>query len=201
MKTLITLIFLMISFVCMGQLKYPIQTIYKGDSVVILTIKQSLNVNKVIDTQRKIIREQNKKILSQNKKIDSLINVVTKLNGTVDSIQYIADTTYKWADEINLILFELAAGPSLVYTIPPYNSIYFINLDDYNMTSIDYGETIQLIRMTQKEYEYWNELKKQYNQEYYPAVDYFKGIQFKDFEKEIRLYEQRIWKNKNILEK
>jgi hypothetical protein len=55
--------------------------------------------------------------------------------------------------------------------------------------------------MTQKEYEYWNELKKQYNQEYYPAVDYFKGIQFKDFEKEIRLYEQRIWKNKNILEK
>jgi hypothetical protein len=185
----------------MGQLKYPIQTIYKGDSVVILTIKQSLNVNKVIDTQRKIIREQNKKILSQNKKIDSLINVVTKLNGTVDSIQYIADTTYKWADEINLILFELAAGPSLVYTIPPYNSIYFINLDDYNMTSIDYGETIQLIRMTQKEYEYWNELKKQYNQEYYPAVDYFKGIQFKDFEKELRLYEQRIWKNKNILEK
>jgi hypothetical protein len=191
----------MISLVSMGQLKYPIQTIYKGDSVVILTIKQSLNVNKVIDTQRKIIREQNKKILSQNKKIDSLINVVTKLNGTVDSIQYIADTTYKWADEINLILFELAAGPSLVYTIPPYNSIYFINLDDYNMTSIDYGETIQLIRMTQKEYEYWNELKKQYNQEYYPAVDYFKGIQFKDFEKELRLYEQRIWKNKNILEK
>jgi hypothetical protein len=191
----------MISLVSMGQLKYPIQTIYKGDSVVILTIKQSLNVNKVIDTQRKIIREQNKKILSQNKKIDSLINVVTKLNGTVDSIQYIADTTYKWADEINLVLFEMAAGPSLVYTIPPYNFVYFINLDDYNMFSIDYGETIQLVRMTQKEYKYWDELKKQYNQEYYPAVDYFKGIQFKDFEKEIRLYEQRIWKNKNLLEK
>jgi hypothetical protein len=201
MKTLITLIFLTISSVTMGQLKYPIQTIYKGDSVVILTIKQSLDVNKVIDTQRKIIREQNKKILAQNKKIDSLTNLVTKLNGTVDSIQYVADTTYKWADEINLILFELAAGPSLVYTIPPYNFIYFINLDDYNMTSIDYGETIQLIRMTQKEYEYWNGLKKQYNQEYYPAVDYFKGIQFKDFEKELRLYEQRIWKNKNLLEK
>jgi hypothetical protein len=201
MKTLLTFIFLTISLFGFGQIKYPIQTIYKGDSVVILSIKQSITINRAIETQKKIIREQNKKILSQNKKIDSLINVVTKLNGTVDSIQYIADTTYKWADEINLILFELAAGPSLVYTIPPYNSIYFINLDDYNMTSIDYGETIQLIRMTQKEYEYWNELKKQYNQEYYPAVDYFKGIQFKDFEKELRLYEQRIWKNKNILEK
>jgi len=191
----------MISSVTMGQLKYPIQTIYRGDSVVIITIKQSLDINKGIETQRKIIREQNKKILSQNKKIDSLNNIITKLSGDVDSIQYIADTTYKWADEINLVLFEMAAGPSLVYTIPPYNYIYFINLDDYNMFSINYGETIQLVRMTPKEYEYWNKLKKQYNQEYYPAVDYFKGIQFKDLEKELRLYKQKIWKNKNLLEK
>ena len=201
MKTLITLIFLMISFVSMGQLKYPIQTIYKGDSVVILTIKQSFDINKAIDTQKKIIREQNRKILAQNKKIDSLNSVVTKLNSAFDSVQYIADTTYKWADEINLILFEMAAGPSLIYTIPPYNSIYFINLDDYNMFTTDYGEVIQLVRMTPKEYEYWNKLKKQYNQEYYPKIDYFKGIQFKDLEKEIRLYEQKIWKNKNLLEK
>jgi hypothetical protein len=191
----------MFSFVSLGQLKYPIQTIYKGDSVVILTIKQSFDINKGIETQRKIIREQNRKIQAQNRKIDSLTNTITKLNSAVDSIQYIADTTYKWADEINLVLFEMAAGPSLVYTIPPYNSIYFINLDDYNMFSIDYGETIQLVRMTPKEYDYWNKLKKQYNQEYYPAVDYFKGIQFKDLEKELRLYEQRIWKNKNLLEK
>ena len=191
----------MISFVGMGQLKYPIQTIYKGDSVVILTIKQSFDINKGIETQRKIIREQNKKIQAQNKKIDSLTNTISKLSGDVDSIQYIADTTYKWAEELNLVLFEMAAGPSLVYTIPPYNYIYFINLDDYNMFSIDYGETIQLVRMTTKEYEYWNKLKKQYNQEYYPAVDYFKGIQFKNLEKELRLYEQKIWKNKNLLEK
>ena len=201
MRILITLIFLMISFVGMGQLKYPIQTIYKGDSVVILTIKQSFDINKGIETQRKIIREQNKKIQAQNKKIDSLTNTISKLSGDVDSIQYIADTTYKWAEELNLVLFEMAAGPSLVYTIPPYNYIYFINLDDYNMFSIDYGETIQLVRMTTKEYEYWNKLKKQYNQEYYPAVDYFKGIQFKNLEKELRLYEQKIWKNKNLLEK
>lgn len=130
MRTIITLIFLMFSFVSLGQLKYPIQTIYKGDSVVILTIKQSFDINKGIETQRKIIREQNRKIQAQNRKIDSLTNTITKLNSAVDSIQYIADTTYKWADEINLVLFEMAAGPSLVYTIPPYNSIYFINLDD-----------------------------------------------------------------------
>jgi hypothetical protein len=201
MKTLKTLIFLMISFVCMGQVKYPIQTIYKGDSVVILSIKQSITINRAIEKQKKIIKEQGRKIVSLNKTIDSLSRINNRVNTVIDSIQYIADTTYKWADEINLTLFELAAGPSLVYTIPPYNSIYFINLDDYNMTSIDYGETIQLVRMTPKEYEYWNKLKKQYNQEYYPTVDYFKGIQFKNLEKELRLYEQRIWKNKNLFEK
>jgi hypothetical protein len=191
----------MISFVCMGQVKYPIQTIYKGDSVVILSIKQSITINRAIEKQKKIIKEQGRKIVSLNKTIDSLSRINNRVNTVIDSIQYIADTTYKWADEINLTLFELAAGPSLVYTIPPYNSIYFINLDDYNMTSIDYGETIQLVRMTPKEYEYWNKLKKQYNQEYYPTVDYFKGIQFKNLEKELRLYEQRIWKNKNLFEK
>ncbi len=106
MRTIITLIFLMFSFVSLGQLKYPIQTIYKGDSVVILTIKQSFDINKGIETQRKIIREQNRKIQAQNRKIDSLTNTITKLNSAVDSIQYIADTTYKWADEINLVLFE-----------------------------------------------------------------------------------------------
>ena len=201
MKTLLTFIFLTISLFGFSQIKYPIQTIYRGDSVVILSVKQSIEINKVIEKQKKIIREQNKKIVALNKTIDSLSRINNRVNTVIDSIQYIADTTYKWADEINLVLFELAAGPSLVYTIPPYNSVYFINLDDYNMTSIDYGETIQLVKMTQKEYDYWNELKKQYNQEYFPVVDYFKGIQFKDFEKELRLYEQKIWKNKNLLEK
>lgn len=201
MKTLITLIFLMISFVSMGQLKYPIQTIYKGDSVVILTIKQSIDINKAIETQKKIIRDQNRKIAGLNKKIDSLNVVTAQLNVTVDSLQYVADTTYKWADEMNMVFFEMAAGPSLIYTMPPYKSIYFINLDDYNMFTIDYGDTIELVRMTPKEYEELKRLQRQYNQEYYPRIDYFKGIQFKSLEKEFRLYEQKIWKNKNLIGK
>ncbi len=60
--------FLLLSIVGLSQTKYPIQTIYKGDSVVILTIRQSFDINKAIETQKKAIREQNKKILAQNKK-------------------------------------------------------------------------------------------------------------------------------------
>ena len=55
--------------------------------------------------------------------------------------------------------------------------------------------------MTPKEYEELKQLQRQYNQEYYPRIDYFKGIKFKSLEKEFRLYEQKIWKNKNLIGK
>lgn len=200
MKTVLTIIFCLFTFIGIGQIKYPIQTIYKGDSVVILSVKQSIDINRAIETQKKIIREQSRKIITQNKKIDSLNFLTQGLTLKVDSVQYIADTTYKWAEELNLTIYEMAVGPSLIYTIPPYNYVYFINLDDYNMFSIDYGETIQLVKMTKKEYEELKKLQIQYNQVYTPKIDYFKGIQFREFEKELRLYEQKIWKNKNLLQ-
>ena len=199
MKTLITLIFLMISFVSMGQLKYPIQTIYKGDSVVILTIRQSFDINKAIETQKKAIREQNKKILAQNKKIDSLNKINGGVNDVIDSIQYIADTTYKWADEFNMVIRERAIGPCLLYTIPPYDSVFFLDLSRYRMYTIDYGEKIELELMSDKEYEEFRRLQDLYFDRYYPTVDYYKEIGFKDFDKEIQLYERAIWKNKNIM--
>lgn len=199
MKTLITLIFLMISFVCMGQLKYPIQTIYKGDSVVILTIKQSLNVNKAIDTQRKIIREQNKKIASLNKTIDSLSRINDRVNIVIDSIQYIADTTYKWADEFNMVIRERAIGPCLLYIIPPYDSVFFLDLSRYRMYSTEYGEKIELELMSDKQYTEFKRLQNLYFDRYYPTLDYYKEIGFKDFNTEIELYEKAIWKTKNIM--
>ena len=52
MKTLLTFIFLTISLFGFSQIKYPIQTIYRGDSVVILSIKQSVEINKVIEKQK-----------------------------------------------------------------------------------------------------------------------------------------------------
>ena len=104
MKTLLTFIFLTISLFGFSQIKYPIQTIYRGDSVVILSVKQSVDINKAIETQRRIIREQGKKITSLNNKIDSLNNIVENIPNMLDSIKYVADTTYKWADELNMTL-------------------------------------------------------------------------------------------------
>ena len=199
MKTLLTFILLTISLFGFSQIKYPIQTIYRGDSVVILSVKQSININKAIETQKKIIREQNKKIVTLNKKIDSLCRVNNRVNIVIDSLQYIADTTYKWADEFNMVIRERAIGPCLLYTIPPYKSVFFLDLSRYRMYSIDYGEKIELELMSDKEYEKFKRLQDLYLDRYYPTLDYYKEIGFKDFNSEIELYEKAIWKNKNIM--
>ncbi|CAB4129944.1 hypothetical protein UFOVP117_177 [uncultured Caudovirales phage] len=199
MKTLLTFIFLTISLFGFGQIKYPIQTIYKGDSVVILSIKQSITINRAIETQKKIIREQNKKIVALNKTIDSLSRINNRVNTVIDSIQYIADTTYKWADEFNMVIRERAIGPCLLYTIPPYNSVFFLDLSRYRMYSTDYGEKIELELMSDKQYAEFKRLQDLYLDRYYPTLDYYKEIGFKDFNSEIELYEKAIWKNKNIM--
>jgi hypothetical protein len=199
MKTLLTFIFLTISLFGFSQIKYPIQTIYKGDSVVILTVKQSLNVNKAIDTQRKIIKEQNKKIAALNKTIDSLSRINDRVNIVIDSIQYIADTTYKWADEFNMVIRERAIGPCLLYIIPPYDSVFFLDLSRYRMYSTEYGEKIELELMSDKQYAEFRRLQDLYFDRYYPTLDYYKEIGFKDFNTEIELYEKAIWKTKNIM--
>ena len=199
MRILLLLSFLLISLSSLSQTKYPIQTIFKGDSVVILTIKQSFDINKAIETQKRIIRDQNKKIVALNKTIDSLSRINNRVNTVIDSIQYIADTTYKWADEFNMVIRERAIGPCLLYTIPPYDSVFFLDLSRYRMYTIDYGEKIELELMSDEEYIEFRRLQDLYFDRYYPTVDYYKEIGFKDFDKEIQLYERAIWKNKNVM--
>ena len=199
MKTLITLIFLMISFVCMGQLKYPIQTIYKGDSVVVLSIKQSMDINKALETQKRIIREQTRKITALNKTIDSLNKTIANIPNILDSIQYVADTTYKWADELNMTLWEYSTHGSFIYTIHPYNKLYFVNLDDYNLYTHDYGKTLVFEKMTKSEYEEYKKSREEFDMRFPPATNYFHNLKFLDFNGITRRYESWIWKNKSLL--
>jgi len=199
MRILLLLSFLLISLSSLSQTKYPIQTIFKGDSVVILTIKQSFDINKAIETQKRIIRDQNKKIVTLNKTIDSLSRINNRVNTVIDSIQYIADTTYKWADEFNMVIRERAIGPCLLYTIPPYDSVLFLDLSRYRMYTIDYGDKIELELMSDEEYTEFRRLQDLYFDRYYPTLDYYKEIGFKDFNSKIQLYEKAVWKNKNMM--
>lgn len=55
-----------------SQNKYPIQTMFKGDSVVILTSKQSESINVLIDWQQNEINIKDLKLIERDKKVSAL---------------------------------------------------------------------------------------------------------------------------------
>lgn len=199
MRTLLLISFLLLTTTILGQNKYPIQTLYRGDSVVILSIKQSIDINKAIETQKRIIREQTRKIALLNKVVDSL-KMVAGNSRIIDSIKYVADTTYKWADELNLTIREMAMHGSFMYMIPPYNKVYFINLDDYNLYSHEDGRAIVLEKMTKQEYVEYKEHREEHDKKFPSPVQYFSTLKFINFEGLLRSHEDWIWKNKSLLE-
>ncbi len=165
MRTLLLISFLLLSTTILSQNKYPIQTIFKGDSVVVLSIKQSIDINKAIETQKRIIREQTRKIALLNKVVDSL-KMAAGNSRALDSIQYVADTTYKWADELNLTIREMAMHGSFLYMLPPYDKVYFINLDDYNLYGYENGSVIVFEKMTKQEYVEYTALREEHDKKF-----------------------------------
>jgi hypothetical protein len=207
MKNLITILLLLVSLSSFSQTKYPIKTIFKGDSVVILTIQQSDNINKMIEKNSRAVKENNAKVqeyvnrikaLEQtnselNARIDSLSGVLLKCSNNIDTIQYNADTLLKQYEELNLTIYEMSVGPTLLYTLPPYKEVLFLNLKHFNMYT-DSDGTLILERMTpaqMKKYDAWRE---KYGNESLMYIDYQRVIRFRDFQDE--LIERIIWKNK-----
>lgn len=58
------------------QNNYPIETIFNGDSVVILTSKQSQNINFLIDWQKNEIDTKNWELQSLESKLNSQITLI-----------------------------------------------------------------------------------------------------------------------------
>jgi len=85
-QTLLIFLFVLLGMMSYSQTKYPIKTIFKGDSVVILTIQQSDNINKMIEKNTKLIRESSKKIQEYEDKIRKLEQSTNIQNAYIDSI-------------------------------------------------------------------------------------------------------------------
>ena len=110
LTNLLTIIFLIIVGVGYSQPTYPIQTVLKGDSVVILTKKQSKEIDLLIDNQKIRIQKYKTEIknltdtnyvLKQNIQtkdsvIDSLNNMISNINYGYDSLINRLDTLESW---------------------------------------------------------------------------------------------------------
>lgn len=206
-QVLLILLFFLSGMLSYSQTRYPVKTIFKGDSVVILTIQQSENINRMIEKNSKSIKENSKKVQeyeerikkleqanrNQNSYIDSLSNVLLECWLEMETLQYNSDTLLKQYDELNLTIYEMAVGPTLLYTLPPYKDVLFLNLKHFHMYTDSDGSLI-LTRMSVKDMEKYDKWREKYGNESLMYVDYHKVIRFKDFQDD--LIERIIWKNK-----
>jgi uncharacterized coiled-coil protein SlyX len=206
-KVSLILLFVLIGMLSYSQTKYPIKTIFRGDSVVILTIQQSENINKMIEKNAKLIKENNAKLQeyigrikvleqatnNQNAYIDSLSSVLLECWNDMEMIQYNSDTLFKQYEELNLTIYEMAVGPTLLYTLPPYKDVLFLNLKHFNMF-IDSDGSLILERMTPAQMKKYDKWRETYGNESLMHIDYQKVIRFRNFQDE--LLERVIWKDK-----
>ena len=159
----ILIFFISLIFSVYGFSQYPIQTIFKGDSVVILTIDQSSNINNLIDKQTELVSNLKEQVKVLNEKLE----VTNKELSTKDSIanyyKSLSDSIGK--ENINLMdsIWSWSLGPSLIYSqYPDDSTMYILDLTRYYMTTDDFG--IFMPRMSDREFEkyvkYLKELKE-----------------------------------------
>jgi len=134
MRKLLLVFFLLMSFI--GYSQYPIKTIFKGDSVIILTIEQSNKINSMIDKKVAEVREIKKRELKLKVANDSLTEInklltesdaklqqlISEQNQLIDSIYgFLIDTNFNEQHVLDSLWFW-ALGPSLIYTQYPDDS-------------------------------------------------------------------------------
>jgi hypothetical protein len=110
LKNLLTIFFISMVSIVYSQPTYPIQTQLKGDSVVILTKKQSDDINSLIENQKiriqkykteiKLVNDTNTLLNNDIKIKDSVINqldsLLTAQNNYYDSLISKIDTLENW---------------------------------------------------------------------------------------------------------
>lgn len=92
MKTIIFGFFVLFTPYLYSQQTYPLQTILKGDSVVIYTVEQNQDIELILDNQRNRVTFYKNSVIEQERIIDSL-NIELQKNKTItDSVIVICDS-------------------------------------------------------------------------------------------------------------
>lgn len=191
-KLLLLSLLIVISFT--GYSQYPIKTIFKGDSVIILTIQQSESINKSIEKNSRLVKEGNKKIQEYEEKIKELEEINRDQSQHIDSLKsYLLD--YE-REELGVYdsLWKWALNPSLIYTQYPNDStLYIMDLSRYYLTTDDFG--IIMVRMSDKEYKKYQAFISKYGLSEEAFWQFRNDMRIKQV-KDAEITERRVWKYK-----
>lgn len=148
MKQLLTLLVITLSFLSLSQ-NYPVQTILKGDSVVIYTVEQNEDIEILLANQRSRVAFYKNNIAKQQAVIDSLnlemIKQQAKQQTVIDSIQAVADglrftlknkfsnfdSLQQRYDSVSTWLYNTASSNAIIYYSYENSTIVAIDLASY----------------------------------------------------------------------
>lgn len=135
--------------ILLSQQVYPIQTILKGDSVVIYTVEQNEDIELLLANQRSRVAFYKNNIAKQQAVIDSLklemIKQQTKQQTVIDSIQAVADSLQftlknkfsnfdslqQQYDSVSTWLYNTASSNAIIYYSYEKSTVVAIDLASY----------------------------------------------------------------------
>lgn len=128
-----------------SQSPYPLKTVIKGDSVVILTVAQADEINKIFDNQKAKIALLRKELETR----DSLIAVKDTL--LIEKIRVIDNFTYdtviaKRLDIIEHWLLDAGINSTWIYYSWLDTILYAVDLSQYYVQKDDYTGDIYFYR-------------------------------------------------------
>lgn len=133
----------------LSQQAYPIQTILKGDSVVIYTVEQNEDIELLLANQRSRVTFYKNNIAKQENIIDSLhielLKQKDKQQAVIDSLQAVAnnlqltlknkfsnfDSLQQKYDNVNNWLYNTASNNAIIYYSYTNSTVVAIDLASY----------------------------------------------------------------------
>ena len=135
--------------ILLSQQAYPIQTILKGDSVVIYTVEQNEDIELLLANQRSRVTFYKNNIAKQENIIDSLhielLKQKNKQQAVIDSLQAVAnnlqltlknkfsnfDSLQQKYDNVNNWLYNTASNNAIIYYSYTNSTVVAIDLASY----------------------------------------------------------------------
>jgi hypothetical protein len=148
-KLVLLYLLVILPITLLSQQTYPIQTILKGDSVVIYTVEQNNDIEILLENQRSRVAFYKNNIAKQQNAIDSLnqelIKQKVKQQTVIDSIQAVADnlrftlknkfgnydSLQQRYDSVNTWLYNTASSNAIIYYSYTNSTVMAIDLASY----------------------------------------------------------------------
>jgi hypothetical protein len=198
MKKLIFVIGIMLMSLS-GMAQYPIKTIFKGDSVIILTIQQSEKINEMLEKSSKSIKETNNKNKEYETEIEKLNETLSNQNDYIDSLSNLLLQRWTCNEDIYDSLWTWALGPSIIYTLYPDDStVYVMDLSHYYMTTYDFG--VILARMSDKEYIKYQAFISRYGLSEESFWRFRNEMKIRNI-RDTDMKQEKVWKSKMTIKK